>query len=105
MSVAHLLTQSIVVRAEKGRSSHGDITFGMAIEMPARVERKAKMVRNITGEERVSTDAVITETEIALSSRVWLPDDDISEDNEGRTVLMVEKASKPGGYTFYQTWL
>jgi len=105
MSLTHLLTQEVTVKTESGRSLSGAISFSSPEIKKARIERKAKLVLDANGGQRQTSHVIVTETQIPMESRVWLPGDDTAVSNDARTVVMLEEAETPAGYTIYQAWV
>jgi hypothetical protein len=101
----HLMTQDVTYAVKSGRSSSGDPSYGAQSTVKARWEKKAKLVISADGNEEAAEGRLVSETEIPLLSRVWLPGDNTSEINESKKPINVGKAQTPDGYTLYEVWL
>lgn len=104
MNIRNWLTQTVTVASTSGRSGSGDPTYNPQVTMAARVERN---VRLRIGAENTLADVhvMVTEDQIKVGWRVWLPGDDIASTLEARRPLAVKNAAtRDNGYTFYETY-
>lgn len=84
--------QSIKVKARSSLSAGGDQTWGTAATIAARVYYVTDKVELPSGEIKNTTHKIITETEIPLTSLVFLPGDAGTNDDTGRRPLKIEEA-------------
>lgn len=92
----HLLTDTVTIAAETGRSSYGDPTFGSQTTIAARVEAVDKLVIGPDGNELRAQHAVASEDEIKTTDRMWLPGDDTADTTAARRALVVRYSRFPG---------
>jgi hypothetical protein len=105
-SAAHLMTHTVTKASKSGRGNSGDPTYGAQSTIKARVEHVTKLVMNADGNEQAAHSRLISESEILLTDRVWLPGDDTAEVNESKQPIAVGHADIPDtGYTLYEAWL
>lgn len=102
---AHLMTDTVTVAPRTGFGAGGstDSTYGAQTTVAARVEQKTQLVRTPEGNELQSNTVVASETEIASTSKLWLPGDDTG--GQHRRIVATSKASIPGGATLYEAYL
>ena len=103
MSWTHLLTDVVTVAPEEKSTGYGDPCFGEKYTLRARVELGTKMVRDSSGNTVETEATIMTEVAIPRTSKVWLPEEDTTNDEAGRTAISVKRASLPGGATLYET--
>lgn len=101
----HLLTDTVTIASLTGRSDYGDPAYGALLAIKARVENETKMVIDQDGNERQANHKIVTESEVKISDRVWLPGDNIALVNDARRPVTTRDAATPGGYRLYETWL
>jgi hypothetical protein len=99
------MTRTATVAEKTGRGAGGDPTYGAQAEVKCRWEKKSKLVMNSSGNEQMAIGRLITETEIPLLSRVWLPGDNTAVVNESKKPITVGHAQTPDGYVLYEVWL
>jgi hypothetical protein len=100
---SHLLDKTVSYKAPSGVSSAGDLTYGATQTASARVEQYTKIVKTSGGEERQTTHRIVTEVEIPVDARVWLPGETVT-DSKARRAIAVNSAYLPGGgATLYET--
>jgi|TARA_R100000152_G_C6781653_1_gene216663 hypothetical protein len=100
------LTLTISVKSAASRNNYGDITYGSASSISARVENKTETIETPEGLEKQISTVVITEDEIKLSSIVFLPGVSNSSDNNGFKPKVVEKFfDELGNVDYYRTEL
>jgi len=100
------LSLTINVRAAASRNNYGDTTFGSASSMSARVENKTDVFETTTGMEERQSIVVITESEIKITDRVFLPGDSADTANLGHVPREVAKFyDEKGNVDFYRTVL
>ena len=105
--IGHLLTDTVTYAAPDGTTTDGgQPNYSAQAEVAARVEAKSTKVSGPDGVERVGSTVVVSEAEIPVGSRLWLPGDDTTKTNEGRRVIGRRCASPPGGaWTIYEAVL
>ena len=101
----HLMTDTVTYAAISSKSNSGDPTYGSQSTCAARVEHYSKLVIGADGNEVAADHKVVSETEIKLTYRVWLPGDAVATANSARRVISVSKATTPSGYTLYEAFL
>jgi hypothetical protein len=100
------MTHTVTKASRTGRSNSGDPTYGLQSTIKARVEHKSQLVMAADGNETVAKTRLISESQILITDRVWLPDDDTSVTNESKQPIAVGRADIPSsGYTLYEAWL
>jgi hypothetical protein len=100
------LSLTINVRSAASRNNYGDTTFGSASSMSARVENKTEVYETSTGMEERQAIVVITESEIKITDRVFLPGDSADTANLGHVPRNVFKLyDEKGNVDFYRTVL
>lgn len=104
-AAAHLLIHTITVKSRTGVDAGLTPTYGTASSFAARVERKKKEVADAGGQTKIAEHWVVSETEIKLGDRVWLPGDDTNDDNEAHDPIQVGRASTTSGYVLYEAYL
>jgi hypothetical protein len=105
-NAAHLMTDTVTKSSWDGtRANSGDPSFGSQSTIKARVDHENQLVKTASGNEEMSSSQVISESEILITDRVWLPGDDTTKPNESKQPLKVAASSTPGGYTLYRAWL
>lgn len=87
-----LLKQTIYVATPSSMDSAGTITYGSPASRAARVELSDSFVDSSTGQERVSSHSILTESEITTDSRIWLPGDSSADATLSRHPIGVRKA-------------
>jgi hypothetical protein len=103
MPATHLLTDTVTYAPVSGRTNGGQATYGSQVSLPARVEERSVKVTDVDGVERVGSHVVVTETELPLNARVWLPDDDTADNNTARRIIGRRKARIPQtGYELHE---
>jgi hypothetical protein len=100
MSVSGMLTQTIKVQTYSGRDSFGQPQFAPGTsDLPARVESNMEVIKDSTGEERVSDTQAVTLIPVGNLDRVWLPGSDDTDDAAALVPLTVKSAQTPSGGT------
>jgi hypothetical protein len=94
--LAHLLTDTVTIASETGRSNTGDPTFGAQSTIAARVEEIDQIVLLFDGNEARATHSVASEDEIKRTDRLWLPGDNTSDNTKARRALTVKHSRFPG---------
>lgn len=98
MSISHLLTQTVWVAPIEGRSkNYGDPQFGSPCAVACRLDRKVKVFRDDTGNERETTHIITTDREVSLGSMVWFSQCDAGDTSKGYEVVLVEHSQTPDG--------
>lgn len=98
----HLMIHTITLKSQAGKSSHGDPTYGGQTSISGRVEHKLQRIITPEGNAVNSEHMVISESEIKVTDRVWLPGDDTTDATEARRPIWVGKAETTDGYILYQ---
>ena len=100
------LSLTVNVRVAASRNNYGDATFGSASPISARVENKTDIFETSTGKEERQSIIVITESEIKITDRVFLPGDSADTANLGHVPREVAKFyDEKGNVDFYRTVL
>jgi hypothetical protein len=70
-----LLAHDVVVETWKSQDGYGEPSFNSAVTVQGRVQQGARLIRMLTGEERVSATRVYLDTTMAIDprSRITLP--------------------------------
>jgi hypothetical protein len=96
----------ISVATISGADAAGDFTFNAAGSLPARVVNVEETHERADGTLLKTTIAIITESEIKMSDRVWLPGVNPATASLARIPRFVEKAvDEFGNVDFYRTKL
>jgi hypothetical protein len=99
------MTDTVTIASKSGRGNSGDPTYGAQSTIMARVEPVTKLVMGADGNEKMASTRMISESEVLITDRVWLPGDDTSEVNESKQPIKVGNAATPPGYRLYEAWL
>ncbi len=101
-AVTHLLTDTITRAVIDSRDAAGDPIFGLKTTFDARHEEGSFLVQDDAGNEIQAKDKLIADQtgidavdRIALTDRIWLPDDDTSDDNKSRKIITIKSATRP----------
>ena len=106
MNVHHLLTQEITIAARSGtRQNSGDANYGSQSTITCRIERKVRLVRGPDGNELSTAHVIVTATEIAEGTRIWLPGATTTDTNAALVPVARGSAQTPGGQTLWETYL
>ena len=100
------LRETISVASATGVDAAGDLSYGAPATRSARVVNVRDTVEKKDGTVLQTNIAIITETAIALTDRVWLPGDSSADATLARRPEYVEKAvDEFGRLDFYRTRL
>ena len=100
------LRETIYVAAASSVDAAGDASFAAAASRLARVVNISDTIEQADGTKLKATVAIITEAEIPMNSRVWLPGVDQSNNSLARVPRFVERAvDEKGNLDFYRTKL
>ena len=106
MNVAHLLIHTLNVAVPTGVTTAGELTYGAAVAVKARVEQKQNIVKQADGTLIVVDHEFLTTTAIGTQDRVWLPGDSTGDATLARTPQVVEQvAGLDGVDTLYRVLL
>jgi hypothetical protein len=92
-----LFAQTIWVAPSTGTAGSGDPTYGAAVMVSARVEKRRKVVVNAAGDEVNSDTLIFTDlspsalTTIEEHDRVWLPGENPADPTLARLPLKIDK--------------
>jgi len=101
-----LLKETINVATASGKDAAGDLSYNAPAARSARVVNVRDTVEKRDGTMLETTIAIITETAISLTDRVWLPGVDSSNATLSRRPQYIEKAvDEFGDLDFYRTKL
>ena len=101
-----LLQETINVASASGKDAAGDLSFGAPATRSARVVNVRETVERRDGTMLETTIAIITETEIKLTDRIWLPGVNSADATLARRPQYIEKAvDEFGNLDFYRTKL
>jgi hypothetical protein len=93
------LTETITVKSQSSVDSDGDPSYGSASTMAARIQRG----KDRDAEEIDHSMVLYTSTAIAVTDRVWLPEDDTSSADAARVPVSVSSSKDlDGGETLYK---
>ena len=99
------MKNTINVKAQTGRSTHGDPTYGPAAPVKCRQENSSKLVKDINGNEVQSNHQISTDMEILKDSLVWLSGEVVATD-PGHNIIRVDSATtKAGATTLWHVYL
>jgi chitodextrinase len=100
------LAETIYVATASGVDQAGDPSYNAPATRAARVVNVRDTVERKDGTILETTVAIITEAEIKLTDRVWLPGVDQTDATKARRPRYVEKAiTERGALDFYRTKL
>ena len=77
-----LMTQTVTIEPYTGQNASGEASYGTAVSYSARVVGKSRMVRNITGQEVVSSKTVYlygASLSFSVKDRVTLPSGNVPQ--------------------------
>ena len=92
--------------AATGVDAAGDPSFAAPATRAARVVNINETTEQADGTELKTTIAIITETAVAMTDRIWLPGDSSADATLARVPRFIEKAiDERGNLDFYRTKL
>ena len=91
-SLLSLLKQTVLIQTSTGADGYGQQAYGTAVSIPARIIGRNRLVRNVQGQEVISTVQIIVNGDVAVTtfSRITLPD--------GSTPLVIAVLEMPDAY-------
>jgi len=104
-SASHLLVDTVTKASKTGRGNDGTPTYGAQSTIKARVEFVTKLLMDAYGNQTMASSRLVSEDQVLITDRVWLPGDDTTKVNESKQPIAVGKAATPDGYTLYEAWL
>lgn len=106
MDIGHLLRATLTYRTRTGLGDRGDPTWSAAATCPARIDYRHGIVRGPGGEKLAYGVRIVTQVEIPVGARVWLPGADTASADAALTVLGADHAeSIADGRTVYEAVL
>jgi hypothetical protein len=93
------LNDTITVAAQSSLSSYGDASFGAQSTLLGRAEEFEGLVELPNGTEQKVRWVVYSQTEIAVTSRVWLPGDNTADNTAARRPVFTERIPSLDGTT------
>jgi hypothetical protein len=102
---AHLFTDTVTAAPEAGRTVAGDPAYGAQYTLLARVEHGSRLVVGPDGNEVTAEHSFVTDSQVPLSHRVWLPGDDTGSAAASRRIIGVKSAAVPGGAGLFEVFL
>ena len=100
------LAETIYVSTASSVDAAGDATFSAPAARSARVVNIQETHEAVDGTKFKTNVAIITESEIALNSRVWLPGVDQTDATKARIPRFVERAiTERGAVDFFRSKL
>tara|TARA_Y100001938_G_scaffold138943_1_gene205139 strand:- start:136 stop:462 length:327 start_codon:yes stop_codon:yes gene_type:complete len=100
------LRETIYVATASSVDAAGDATFAAAASRLARVVNVSDTIEQADGTKLKTTVAIITEAEIPMNARVWLPGVDQTDNSLSRVPRFVERAvDERGNLDFFRTKL
>jgi len=104
----HLLTDVCTVSAYLGPLAgdpYQSPTYGPKVATRCAWAQSAQKVRDSDGNERVSADQLASGVKIGLKDKVWLPGEDVANDDVAHTPIAIRNdASRSTGTRLYQTF-
>ena len=94
--VTHLLTDTITIAHQTGITSDGDPTFGSQSEIAVRIEETDRLSFSTDQNTNSEGYTIISETELILSDRIWMPWDDEDDDKVAKKPTNIVHARFPG---------
>lgn len=109
---SHLMTDVCIISRHLGvgTDAFATPTFGPKVEVRCAHQQGATKVRDSDGNERVSSDSLITKDRIRIDDRVWLPTEngavpDAADDNDAVSpVSFRNDRSRRSGWRMNQTF-
>jgi len=101
-TAAHLMIHTVTLASQAGVSNAGDPTYGAQAAIKARVEHKMQKFITPEGNNVQAAHRLISESEVKMGDRVWLPGDDTADVTESRRPIWVGQAETTGGYILYE---
>lgn len=86
-----LLKDDVTFSAISGVNTAGDPIFAVQQTIKALVTSGEKLVIDREGNEKKSTHAIISLTQIPQKARVWVFDDVVTDDTQGRRVISTRR--------------
>lgn len=83
----------------------GDEILGELVVFDSQHEQHSRMIQDAEGEERQTTDKLISTIRPPLKARVWPQSSDVKDPQEGKRPVRVKRLVFPGGEVFFETWL
>lgn len=85
------LQQTIYVATASSRNNFGDPVYGVPTAVKARVETDTQEMETPDAEKRQTRWVIITESQINMSDRIWLPGVDQTNSALGREPRQVDQ--------------
>lgn len=85
-----------------GRDAYGKPTVSAVTTASARVQPVAKIIRDATGTERVSSHVLYTAAPLTLNSRVWFPGEPSTDFNRARRPISISEYVDGAGAVIYR---
>ena len=102
----NLFRKLAAIRSRTGVSRTGDYTFGTAVNIKVRSERKAELVRNFSGEMQKASHIVYTTTPIASTDILFLDRADVLDLQKGLEILAIHQTDGLDAVeTLYKVWM
>lgn len=107
MNIESWLKDKIYIRREDGRNYQtGQPTYSDAFSVKCRREKKQEIVKNIEGEEVVSTDELVVLADIEIKDKIFFNEEDTDDLNKGKSIINFEAAeSKSGNIKLWTVYL
>lgn len=98
------LRQTIYVATAASRNNFGDPAYGTPTAVLARVETDTQEMETPDAEKRQTRWVIITESQINMSDRIWLPGVDQTQGSLGREPRQVDELfDEFGNVDHYET--
>ncbi len=100
------LKETVTVSDRIDVNEFGDPVYGDSREVKAKVENVVEKILTPEGNERESGHKIITEEKIKMDSRIWLPGEDVTDQNASRRPLTIRSNSTFDlRCTVFETWI
>jgi len=99
MDMRDWFVDEVVVNIESGVDIWGQPVLGQRRMVRGRLEHKLRRVVNVIGNEVMSDHEFVTDVEMNVNNRIWLPGDNVNDVNEARIPHNVHRASDKFGDT------
>lgn len=99
------MTDTVIVQEKVGGTKAGSPVYGK-VKQPksAMVWSETKLIKDPDGVEVQTKDTIVTETAIALTSRIWIRGADTSDSNAASRIINIGRVRAPTGYELFTTF-
>jgi hypothetical protein len=99
MDMRDWFVDEVVVMVVGGVDEYGQPLLGSRRRVKGRLEHKLRRVVDTIGQEVLSDHEFVTDVEMSIHNRIWLPQDNENNVDEARVVHNIHRASDKFGDT------